>query len=71
MGALPTSNRCGYILLIGDHFTKWYEAIPFPDQTAATTSDALIERWICRFGCPHSIHTHHGASFESQLFADL
>ena len=71
LGPLPTSNGCRYILLIGDHFTKWYEAIPLPDQTAATTSDALLERWICRFGCPYSIHTDRGTNFESQLFANL
>ena len=65
---LPTSNGCHYILLIGDHFTKWYEAFPLPDQTAAITSDPLLERWICRFGCPYSIHT---TNFESQLFANL
>ena len=57
--------------MIGDHFTKWYEAIPLPDQTAATTSDALLERWICRFGCPYSIHTDRGTNFESQLFTNL
>ena len=60
LGRLPTSNRCRYIVLIGYHFTNWYEAIPHPDQTAATTSDALLERWICRFGCPYSIHTDLG-----------
>ena len=57
--------------MIGDHFTKWYEAIPLLDQTAATTIDALLESWICRFGCPYSIHTDRGTNFESQLFANL
>ena len=71
MGPLPTSNGCRYILLIGDHFTKWYETIPLPDQTAATTSDVLLEPLICRFGCPYSIHTDRGTNFESQLFANF
>ena len=71
LGPLPTSNGCRYILFIGDHFTKWYEAIPLPDQTAATTSGALLERWICRFGCPYSIHTDRGTNFELQIFANL
>ena len=71
MGPLPTSTGCRYILLIGDHFTKWYEAIPLPHQTAATTSDALLELWICRSGCLYSIHTDRGTNFESQLFANL
>ena len=71
LGPLPTSNGCRYILLIGDHFTKWYEAIPLPDQTAATTSDALLEHWICRFGCQYSIRMDRGTNFDSQLFANL
>ena len=71
LGPLPTSNGCHYILLIGDRFTKWYEAIPLPHQTAATTTDALLERWICRFGFPYSIHRDRGTNFESQLFANL
>ena len=41
LGPLPNSNGCRYILLIGDHFNKWDEAIPLPDQSAATTSDDL------------------------------
>ena len=57
--------------MIGEQFTKGYEATPLPDQTAATTSDALLERWICRLDCPYSIHTDRGTNFESQIFANL
>ena len=71
LGPLPSSNGNQYILLIGDHFTKWYEAIPLPDQKASTTADALIEHWICRFGCPYNIHTDQGRNFESELFQQL
>ena len=71
LGHLPTSNGCRYILLIGDPFTKWYGAISLPDKTAVTTSNAFLERWICRFGCPYSIHTDRGTMFESQLLANL
>ena len=71
LGPLPTSNGCRYILLIGDHFTKSYEAFPLLGPTAATTSDALLERWICRFAGPYSIHTDCGTNSECQLFANL
>ena len=71
MGPLPMSNGNQHILLIGDHFSKWYEAIPLPDQTASTTATALLENWICRFGCPHRIHTDQGHNFESKLFKSL
>ena len=56
---------------IGDHFTKWYEAIPLPDKRAETTANAPLNHWICRFGCPHSIHTDQGRNFESDLFQQL
>ena len=39
--------------------------------TAQTTADALLQHWICRFGCPLSIHTDRGPNFESELFATL
>ena len=71
MGPLPLSNGNQHILLIGGHFSKWYEAIPFPDQTAPTTATALLVNWICRFGCPHSIHSDQDRDFESKVFKAL
>ena len=46
VGLLPFSNGNKHILVIGDHFTKWYEAIPLPDQTDVTTANALVHHWI-------------------------
>ena len=71
MGPLPMSNGNKHILVIGDHFTKWYKAIPLPDQTAVTTANALVDHWISRFGCPHSLHSDQGRNFESKLFEQL
>ena len=71
MGPLPLSNGNKHILVIGDHFTKWYEAIRLPDQTATTTANVLVDHWISRFGCPHSLHSDQGRNFESKLFEQL
>ena len=71
MGPLPLSNGNKDILVIGDHCTKWYEAIPLPDQTAVTTANASVDHWINRFGCPHSLHSDQGRTFESKLFEQL
>ena len=71
LGPLPISNGNSYIEFFGDHFTKWYEADPLPDQTAEMTGTALIEQWISRFGVPVSIHTDQCQSFESKLFQSL
>ena len=68
MGPFSLSNGNQYILIFGDHFTKWYEAVPLPDQTAHTTANALLQHWICRFGCPYSILIDHGRNFESKIF---
>ena len=67
MGPWPLSISNQHFLLIGDQFSKWYKAIPLPEQTAPTTATALLENWICRFGYPHRIHTDQGRNFESKL----
>ena len=70
-GPLPPSAGNQYILLIGDQFTKWHEAIALPDQSALTTAKALMEHWITRFGCPESLHSDQGRNFEAKLFTSL
>ena len=51
LGPLPESigNKC--ILLIGDLFTKWYEAIPMSNQEASKVAKAFVNVWFSRFGC--------------------
>ena len=71
LGPLPPSAGNQYILLIGDHFTKWHEAIALPDQSALTTAKALMDHWITRFGCPESFHSDQGREFEAKLFTSL
>ena len=71
MGPLPLSNGNKHMLVIGDHFTNWYEAITLLDLTAATTANALVDHWISRFGCPDSLHSDQGKNFESKLFEQL
>ena len=56
---------------MGDYFSKWKEAYPVPDHTALTVADKLLTEFICRFGCPLSIHSDQGREFQSQLFQIL
>ena len=65
------SNGNRHIVVVRDQFTKWYEAIPLPDQTAVSTANALFDHWISRFGCPHSLHSDQGQNFESKLFEQI
>ena len=71
LGPLPHSVGNQYTLLIGDHFTKWHEAVALPDQSAPTTAKALVDHWITRFGCPESLHSDQGRNFEAKLFTSL
>ena len=71
IGPLLLTNGNKHILAIGDHFTKWYEAIPLPDQTAITSANALVDHWISRFGSAHSLHSDQGQNFESKLSEQL
>ena len=70
-GPLPIPDGCRYNLAIVECSAKWYEAIPLPDKAAGTTSEAQLERWICRCGCPYSIHTGLGTNFLSYFFENL
>ena len=72
LGPLPVSDSGNkYLLVIGDYFTKWTEAIPIPNQEAKTVADALVTQVITRFGVPESIHSDQGRNFESKLFAEV
>ena len=53
IGQLPRSKRDNqYILVIGDHFSRWMEAYPLPNQMA--------EKFIARFGVPLEVNTYQG-----------
>ena len=71
MGPLPESQGNKYILLIGDQFSKWYEALALPNQEAKTVAKAFVEHWIVRFGCPVNLHSDQGSNFMSKLFCRL
>ena len=50
MGQLPESSGNKYILLTGDQFTKWYEAIPMRNQEASAVARTFVLVWVSRFG---------------------
>ena len=72
MGPLPiTPRKNRYVLVITDHFTKWVEIFPIPDQTAVTCANILLNEIIARFGTPLDLHSDQGRNFESEIFSEL
>ena len=64
IGPLPKSkDNNKYILVIGDHFSRWMEAYPLPNQHAVK----LVHEFIARYGNPLEIHS----DFESSLFSEI
>ena len=70
-GPLPESKEKKYILLIGDQFSKWYEAVALPNHEAKTVAKVFVEHWIVRFGCPVNLHSDQESNFMSKLFRRL
>ena len=61
------SNR--YLLVIQDYFTKWVEAIPMRDQTAARITEELVKVFSV-LGVPNILHSDQGQNFESTILKD-
>ena len=63
---VPTSRHNRYLLVIQDYMTKWVEAIPMPNQTAATITRELTTVF-CHYGIPDILHSDQGRNFESTI----
>ena len=62
-------NTC--VLVVGDYFTKWAEAIPLPNHTAPVVADALVTEVFLRLGTLRILHSDQGAEFQSQLIVEI
>lgn len=65
----PKGNR--YVLVVMDHFSKYVNLYPMPDQKAITVSTCLFEQYIRQHGIPEQIHTDQGRQFEGELVTSL
>ncbi|KII67541.1 Retrovirus-related Pol polyprotein [Thelohanellus kitauei] len=48
--------------------TKWIEAFAVPDMKAETAAKLVVDKIVCRFCVPISLHSDQGRQFESLLF---
>ena len=60
-----------YVLVAGDHFTKWMEAYAIPNQEAITVARKLTDEMFCRFSPPEQLHSDQGRQFESELLKEI
>ena len=56
-----------YLLAVMEYFTKWAEAIPFRNKTAASTLVAVINI-CCSFDVHDIVHSDQQNNFDSHLF---
>jgi hypothetical protein len=71
VGPLQYSNSFKYIFTIIDRISKWMEAIPLSETSAAACSKALTFTWISHFGVPEAITSDRGPQFTSNLWFQL
>lgn len=60
-----------YAVVFVDYLTKWPEAFPVPDQTAATVARLLVEEIISRHGVPAKVLSDRGRAFLSRLMKEV
>ena len=68
MGPLPESDGFKNISVIGDQFSRWYEAVPMQNLEATTVAKSFVGCWFSRFGCPANLHSDKGTNFMSNIF---
>lgn len=61
-----TSTGNKYILTMTCYFSKWVEAYPLKDKTAASVAGALYKAY-CQHGAPMNIITDQGSEFVNQV----
>ena len=68
VGPMRMSNYGNkYILTVKDTFTRWLEAFPTADMTAATVARILQKDIFARFGIPEVIHSDQGTQFTGNM----
>ncbi len=68
---MQSSNNCSHILTAIDRTSKWLEAIPLVEMSAAACTKVLSFSWKSCFGVPETITSDRGLQFTSNLWSQL
>ena len=72
VGPLPVSaDGFLYIFTIIDRTTRWLEAVPLKEMSAATCSQVFFSHWVSRFGVPATVTSDRGTQFTSDTWQKL
>ena len=71
VGPLPSSKGYRYLLTAIDRFSRWPEAFPLSETSAATCAQTFLSGWISRYGLPAVITSDNGPQFISDLWKQL
>ena len=71
LGPFPQVAGMTHVLCLIDRFSRWSELVAVPDQSAETTAEAILSRWVGAHGYPESIVSDNGPAFKSDLFRDV
>ncbi len=71
VGPLPPSNGYTHLFTIIDHSSRWPEAIPLGNTSAASCAQALVAHWVARFGVPLDMSSDRGPQFTSHLWTAI
>jgi hypothetical protein len=59
---VPLKDGNRYVVVMIEHFTKWFELVPVPKKTPEHTAAAL-KRVLTMFGAPAKVLTEQGNEF--------
>lgn len=68
---LPKCQSYKHVLVIIDVFSRWIEAFPTTDCTAATVVSILLRHIIPRFGVPATLSSDNGPHFIGAINKEL
>ena len=69
---MPKSKNGNIAILVWeDYATRWSEAIPLADTSAASIGKAFWFNIVCKYGCPRTVLTDLGRNFMSSVFEEL